>query len=442
MYRHLLLKAAAAFLAIAMISCEKHKVENPDQPGQETLGPDQSGTDQPGQGGDGQENPEKPALKENAYELDGVQASFGSVALSNIGDYICIAATPSEGVDSFEEVFDQEEYFYVAISPLLNGKEFDMTKEAKVFTVMSTLEGAYLESVAPTLTDEITSGTCLFNYKEGVAMVEVSIVFADGAELSVKMSAEETGIVVNENIFAIGGNEKPVRTAFRMVEDGTTTLYLTPAGIEYFEDIDITTYYAYIILESGKCHGRTLTVEDVIAVGYADNFNELVVDSREVATTGTLNIAADPNDMAHYVVALDLDFAGTSLKIRFDGETLDALAKEVVTNEVVYNGTSLGIKEVYVDFMPNPECLTTVMIFTERDGVVRIKIPNNYLDGNAHGFSQSQNLYIEYDGVVYSKANGYSGTVTVSFDDDIIKVNATNYDNLEITYEGPYEADA
>ena len=442
MYRHLLLKAAAAFLAIAMISCEKHKVENPDQPGQETLGPDQSGTDQPGQGGDGQENPEKPALKENAYELDGVQASFGSVALSNIGDYICIAATPSEGVESFEEVFEQEEYFYVAISPLLNGKEFDMTKEAKVFTVMSTLEGAYLESVAPTLTDEITSGTCLFNYKEGVAMVEVSIVFADGAELSVKMSAEETGIVVNENIFAIGGNEKPVRTAFRMVEDGTTTLYLTPAGIDYFEDIDITTYYAYIILESGKCHGRTLTVEDVIAVGYADNFNELVVDSREVATTGTLNIAADPNDMAHYVVALDLDFAGTSLKIRFDGETLDALAKEVVTNEVVYNGTSLGIKEVYVDFMPNPECLTTVMIFTERDDMVYIKIPNNYLDGNAHGFSQSQNLYIRYDGVVYSKANGYSGTVTVSFDDDTIKINATNYDNLEITYEGPYEADA
>ena len=442
MYRHLLLKAAAAFLAIAMISCEKHKVENPDQPGQETLGPDQSGTDQPGQGGDGQENPEKPALKENAYELDGVQASFGSVALSNIGDYICIAATPSEGVESFEEVFEQEEYFYVAISPLLNGKEFDMTKEAKVFTVMSTLEGAYLESVAPTLTEEITSGTCLFNYKEGVAMVEVSIVLADGAELSVKMSAEEIGVVVNENIFAIGGNEKLVRTAFRMVEDGTTTLYLTPAGIEYFEDIDITTYYAYIILESGKCHGRTLTVEDVIAVGYADNFNELVVDSREVATTGTLNIAADPNDMAHYVVALDLDFAGTSLKIRFDGETLDALAKEVVTNEVVYNGTSLGIKEVYVDFMPNPECLTTVMIFTERDDVVYIKIPNNYLDGNAHGFSQSQNLYIRYDGVVYSKANGYSGTVTVSFDDDTIKINATNYDNLEITYEGPYEADA
>lgn len=440
MHRHLILKIAAAFMAVAMISCEKQQVDEPDQPNQEVPGPDQPGQ---GDGGTDNPNPEKPALGENAYELDGVQASFGSVALSNIGDYICIAATPSEGVEAFEEIFDQEEYFYVAISPLLNGKEFDMMTETRVFTVMSTLEGAYLESVAPTLTDEITSGTCVFGYKEGVAVVEASLVLADGSELSVKMSAEEPGIVVNENVFAIGGNEKPVRTAFRMIGDGTTTLYLTPAGIEYFDDIDITTYYAYIILESGKCHGRTLSVEDVIAVGYADNFNELIVDSREVATTGTLNIAADPNDVAHYVVALDLDFAGTSLKIRFDGETLDALAKEVVTNEVVYNGTSLGIKEVYVDLMPNPESLTTtVMIVTERDDIVYITVPDNYLDGNAYGFSQSQNLYIKYDGVVYSKANGYSGTVTVGFDDDIIKINATNYDNLEITYEGPYEADA
>ena len=330
-------------MAVAMISCEKPQVDEPDQPNQEVPGPDQPGQ---GDGGTDNPNPEKPALGENAYELDGVQASFGSVALSNIGDYICIAATPSEGVESFEEVFDQDEYFYVAISPLLNGKEFDMMTEERVFTVMSTLQGAYLESVASTLTDEITSGTCLFNYKEGVAVVEVSLVLTDGSELSVRMSAEEPGIVVNENVFAIGGNEKPVRTAFRMIGDGTTTLYLTPAGIEYFEDIDITTYYAYVILESGKCHGRTLGVEDLIAVGYVDNFNELVVDSREVATTGTLNIAADPNDVAHYVVALDLDFDGTSLRIRFDGETLDALAKEVVTNEVVYNGTSLGIKEV------------------------------------------------------------------------------------------------
>ena len=196
----------AAFMMFAIMSCEKTVVPDMPDTEQEQTKPD---------------NPESPVLGDNAYELDGEQVEFGSVCLSNIGDYICIAATLAEGVEDFDEVFGQDEYFYVAISPLLNGKEFDLMSEDKVFTLISTLDGAYVETVAPTLTDEITSGTCMFNCVEGIAEVEVSLVLADGTELKVRMSAEEQGIVVNENIFAIDGNEKPVRTAFRMLEDGT-----------------------------------------------------------------------------------------------------------------------------------------------------------------------------------------------------------------------------
>jgi hypothetical protein len=81
------------------------------------------------------------------------------------------------------------------------------------------------------------------------------------------------------------------------------------------------------------------------------------------------------------------------------------------------------------------------MVWTEKDDVVRITLPSNFLDGNAHGFSQSPNLYIEYDGVVYSKANGSSGTVTAGIYGDNIKIEATNYNNLEVIYEGPYETE-
>ena len=49
---------------------------------------------------------------------------------------------------------------------------------------------------------------------------------------------------------------------------------------------------------------------------------------------------------------------------------------------------------------------------------------------------------MEYNGQVYSKATGYSGTVTVADDGDTIRIEATNYDNLKITYEGPYEAES
>ena len=426
-----LLKITSAILALAVISCEKPQVD-PQQPG-----PEQPDTEQPTP--EVPETPELPQLEVNTYEIGGERNPFGSVAVSNFGEYVCIAATPAEGVENFDEVFEQEEYFYVAVSPLLVGQEFDLMQEERLFTVMSTLYGAYLESVAPSIREEIVSGTCLFDYKEGVAAVEAHIQLADGAYLSVKLSAEEPGIVVNENTFAIAGNQKPVRTAFRLVEDGVTALYLTPAGISYFDDLPITTYYAYVILDSSKCHGRTLGVEDLIAVGYADNFNELIVDSREVKTTGIVNVAADPDDPTHFVVAMDLDLDGTSLEVSFDGKTLDANAKEVIESKFKYEGKSYGITGVSLGYMPEKGDVYAVRVKTERNDEVVISLPAKFLDGNAHGFSQSADLFIEYDGVVYSKANGSSGTVTIGVDDGMININVTNYNNLEIIYEGPYE---
>lgn len=394
----------------------------------------------PGKPGQGNQDV---VLDANTYAVDKDKSTFGSVELTNLGEYICIAATPVEGVQSFDAVFEQDEFFYVAISPLLNGKEFDLMTENDLYTVMSTLEGAFLETVAPDMKEEIKEGKCLFDYKDGKATVEVRLTLADGTKLAAKMEAEEPGIVVNENIFAIGGDEKPVRTAFYLKEDGLTTLYLTPAGIEYFEDISITTYYAYIVLDDTQCNGRSLDVSDIVAVGYGDNFSEIYVDSREVSAKGSLKVFADPSDASHYQVSADITFGGTTLKLRYDGNAIDAGTKEVVKNEVIYNGETYGITNVILNMQPDPVSLTcTVMIFTERGDMVKINLPVNFLDGNAHGFSQSPDLYMDYDGQRYSKATGYSGTITVAEDGDTIRIDATNYDNLKITYEGPYEAES
>ena len=378
----------------------------------------------------------EPELEVNSYILDSSKTALGSVELSNLGEYICIAATPVEGVESFDAVFGQDEYFYVAISPLLNGREFDLMTEQNLYTVMSTLDGAYLESVAPSMKEEIKAGKCLFDYKEGKAEVIVTLTLNDGRSLAVRMEADEPGIVVNENIFAIAGDEKPLRTAFYLKENGLTTLYLTPAGIEFFEDIAITTYYAYIILEDSQCNGWTLNVNEIAAVGYGDNFNEIYVDSRETEAEGTLRVASDPDNDAHYQVYADVKVGGTTVTLRFDGDAIDANAKEVVKNEVIYAGKPYVITSVYVEEAASPESTCSVLIHTERNDVVRISLPADFLDGKAHGFSQSPDLYIEYDGQVYSKAAGYSGTVTVGLEGDIIRIDATNYDNLKITYEG------
>ena len=408
-----LLWTVAAFMALAAVSCEKVQTEGPDQ--------------------------ENPAPETNIFTLDGQTGVFESVVVSNIGEYICIAASTSDGVDIFEEIFDQEEYFYMAISPLLNGKEFDMKSEERLYTVIGTVGGAFLESVTPETTQEILSGTGLFHCKDGQVNVNVDLVLADGAKLTVKLTAEEAGIVVNENLFSIAGDDKPIRTSFSKFDNGTTAIYLTPAGIDYFADLEIATYYAYVILDDAKCHGKTLNVEDVIAVGYADNWSGLIVDSRQTPTTGILNVAADATDPAHFVVSADLDFEGVSLQLRFDGKTRDANIKEVKESKIVYENQSLGIKSVALDKQTDKEDVYHILITTERDDVILISLPSNFLDGNAHGFSQSQNLYVEYDGAVYSKAQGSSGTVSAGVNDGVIKLEATNYKNLQILYEGPYE---
>ena len=376
-------------------------------------------------------------LKENEYILGEDKCSFESVAASNLGEYICIAASPQEGVESFDDIFEQDEYFYVAISPLLNGKEFDLMTEENLYTVISTLAGAELESVTPSTLDDIQEGLCTFTCTEGVVLVEISLTLWDGQTFSAILEAEEPGIVVNENIFALDGNNKPVRTAFRLLEDGKTALYLTPAGIEFSADLEVATYYAYIVLDDESCHGRTLDVSDVIAVGYVDNINGLVVDSNEVPTTGTLNVLSDPENPAHYVVSADLDFSGTTLKLRFDGRTIDANLVEVIGNEIIYDDKTYAIQGVSLD-MPAGDSVCKVMLQSVK-GELTITLPVDFLDGNAHGFSQSPDLYIEFDGNVFSKANGYSGTVTVGVEDDVMHIDVTNYDNLKITYNGSYE---
>ena len=409
----ILIKIAAAFMTLAAISCEKPQAEESEQ--------------------------EKPAPETNMFAVDGQVGVFESIVVSNIGEYICIAASTSDGVDVFDEIFDQEEYFYVAISPLLNGKQFDIKAEQRLYTMMGTLPGVHLESVTPETSQEVLSGTCLFNCKDGMVDVTVDMVLAGGATLTVKLNAEEAGVVVNQNLFSIAGNDKPIRTSFSKFENGTTAIYLTPAGIDYFADLEIATYYAYIILDDSKCHGKTLTVEDVIAVGYADNINAKTVDSRAVPTTGSVNVASDSENPAHFTVSADLDFEGTTLQLRFDGNTRDANIVEVKESKIIYDGKSLSIKNVALDRQTEVEGVYHVLITTERDDVILISLPSNFLDGNAHGFSQSPDLYIEYDGVVYSKAKGSSGTVSVGASNGSIKVEMTNYKNLEVLYEGPYE---
>ena len=88
--------------AVALVmaaSCEKPAPQPGPQPDPDPIPQPQPPT------------PEVDTLKENSYRLDDEIYTFQSVAVSNLGENIAIAATPSKGVNDFQSIFEQDEYF-------------------------------------------------------------------------------------------------------------------------------------------------------------------------------------------------------------------------------------------------------------------------------------------------------------------------------------------
>lgn len=431
-----------AIIAMTVAACEKPDnndgstnnppvTETPEDPGTEK--PEDPGTEKP-------EDPEKPAEPSvNSYILNGEEHTFGSVAVSNFGEYLCIAASTAEDVASFDEMFEQDEYFYLAISPLLNGTEFDLMTETRLYTVMSTLAGAELESVAPEMKEEISKGVCTFTYENGVATASISIVLADGSTLAAKLSAEEV-IVVNENTIAVNGDTKPIRSAFYLQEDDVTTLYLTAAGITYGSELEIAIYYAYLTFDETQCAGKTVSISEITGAGIVDNANEVHLSTGSTEVSGTVNISRSTGDPEHYTVVAHLDFNGTTLDIEYDGTAIDYNIEPEVVYEVSFDNVSYKIKEVTLDKTVGND-LWRVLVKSEGEDFT-ITMPSSDFDGNMKGFSQFQknpDFKVTYGENVYNKSTGASGTVTVGIEGETIHVEFTNYDDLEVFYEGKFK---
>lgn len=424
------LLAASAFLTISFASCDKM-----DKP-EETDPTEKPEPDKPAE----PEKPEEPKEPEtNTYILGGETFSFGSISIVNLGENIGLAACPEENVASFDDILAQEEYFFIGISPLLNGDRFNMKSESKTFTVISTLTGAQITELSPESTDEIQSGECQFEYSDGTATVKISMVLADGTSFKAKISAEESAVVVNENIITRNGEEKPVRSAFFMEDEGDTHLYLTPAGIDYGEELEIASYYFYVALETSKCDGSALSPDKLIMAGIVDNASGAMTDSSENETSGTISIKKSTDIPGQYTITANLVIGSETIEIAFEGEVKDYLIVPEETYEVIYDGTSYQISEVVLDKTVGNDLWTVTIKTTGED--VTITLPSSAFDGNACGFSQFQknpSVMVKYGETVYNKASGSSGTITIGIDGETIRIEFTNYNNFKVLYEGPF----
>ena len=384
-------------------------------------------------------------LKVNTYSVDGVVGSLESVAVMMVGENISSVATPEQGVTSAEAILECENYLFASVSPLLVGKEFDIKTEKTLYTFISTFVEAPLATVAPDMTDEISSGKAKFVYENNMLVVTAEMTLVSGKVFKFCAQAEYS-VKVNENTIARGSEEKPLRAAFYSESGNTTTLIFTPANIEYFEELEDASWYMFITVSNNLLSGEKV---DVKSLGANDTFEFGVVDN--VRNSKSFSIVYGFSDMSEvegsfklskkeegeYVADIKISVAGSVYKVGFDGVCISEHKKqEVKTNYFIYNGAESAVTGAT---LTKGESVWSVEVVASNGNSAVLVAPQSFFEqGGTYGFSQSQLFKVICEEVTYSKANGSSGTVKLQYDDQnkTLTIDFTNYDNLQFNYSG------
>lgn len=394
------------------------------------------------QGGEVVESTDAANLAVNTYAIDGVVAEFGSVLTMMVEENPSIVATPTAGISSTDAIFKCDEVLFASINPTLIGKEFDLMSETTLYTFMSTLSGAFLEGVAPKLTMEIEAGKATFTFSDNTLNVKADITLVDGTTLSFHVQAEHTA-QINENIISSPYGEKPLRAAFYLEEDGLTYLYFTPGGISYFEEMDIVTWYLYIVVDSSMVNGQTIALSTVgenqaFMFGMIDNFDDsksFSIMSGDLGdATGTINLTK--HSEGNYTAIMDILYQGDEYSVLFTGDcTSTDEEMPVEQNYLQYKGEKF---DVTAATLTKDGAVWSVDITASNNTTITVTAPAEFFDGVAHGFSQSDDFTVTYDGTTYSGAAGNSGTLTASLDESAqaLTLDFTNYNNIILNYVG------
>lgn len=378
-------------------------------------------------------------LGENQFSINGEVSTLNSVALDMLGENIYIVGTPTNGITSAMDMFECEEYIYAAVSPTLVGREIDLVAEDNTYTIISTLKEAVIESLSPGATDEISQGTMTFEYEENVAIVKGDITLADSTELKFYLSATKQ-VIINENSISRGSEQKPLRSAFYMEEDGLTYLYFTPAGVDYFAELDISTWYLYFVFDTTLANGvkHNISAATLEMFGLVDNIDpsQSFALSAEDMTDATGDFSITRRGTGDYKAIINITVQGVSYNVTFDGMCISAYYEpEERTNYLIYNGDEYSMTSATLTV----DGLLYKLSFLNSGGrPVELTAPQSFFNGNSYGFSQSADFTVSYNRRTYSKANGDSGTLTAIYNAETqnLELHFTNYAGLELSYKG------
>lgn len=400
-------------------------------------------------------------------EFEGVRTDIAGTFFEPAGDdYAIICVTPSGDVSSYEELVNGSQASYIWImfnTSYALDVEFGIDQDFEIGGYNAETGNAFTWD-GETYTESLLSGTyrISFDSDASTCRVTLNLLFTTGEELYVdaEVSTEEE-VESYENHITINNEVSPVRAVFcdDTDTDGTFSIYLTSAAIDYFEEIGEARSYVGITIDK-DCLGREINIsssENRYEIGYYDNFSNTAktASSEELSVFASGTFTVSENGEGGYGVSVDAVLPGTAISVRYDGPAKSVMESPgPAANEFTFsggspvaimsavldrNGSIDGTWELYLS--PVPGCTGIEQM---NGNFVHISAWDYCFDGDIYGFSQhrGEGFYVEYGDTVWSSVldseDSSTGTLEAVIDGNTISVDFYNLSDGTDTLEGHY----
>lgn len=432
-------------IAVAFASCQKDDNDG---------GNDNGGNGNEG-GGNGSDTEQTVALEDltsGVLVINSEQTLLTGIFVDEYSGYMMVTMTDVAGAESFDWLVENEaEYVQILVLPSLCNREFDVMTETDGFALYSTYASAPLfEGAGPGFTEAIESGSCRFDFDGTNAEAFINLKLADGSTIAVRGAGVFEGTKPEENYIERNGDKDALRAAFYSVEDGLGYFYFTPADIDYFEEIEMASYYVVLLVDESLIDGRTVdiaTESSYFEVYYVDNATgDMIIGAAgdTAGVEGTFSISRLDSE-ASFAASASIAFSeNISVSLTFSGECTDMYAEPAKENAFVFDGVKTPIASVVVDttselwniWLSGESGVETVEGMQSADAL-RITAPEEAFSGEPVGLSTYKTIEFAYGDSVWNYDNGAFGTLTVSLDGETLNLDFTNYENLNGYYSGP-----
>lgn len=432
-------------ITVAFASCQKDDNDG---------GNDNGGNGNEG-GGNGSDTEQTVALEDltsGMLVINGEQTPLTDIFVDEYSGYMMVTMTDVAGAESFDWLVENEaEYVQILVLPSLCNREFDVMTETDGFALYSTYASAPLfEGAGPGFTEAIESGSCRFDFDGTNAEAFINLKLADGSTIAVRGAGVFEGTKPEENYIERNGDKDALRAAFYSVEDGLGYFYFTPADIDYFEEIEMASYYVVLLVDESLIDGRTVdiaTESSYFEVYYVDNATgDMIIGAAgdTAGVEGTFSISRLDSE-ASFAASASIAFSeNISVSLTFSGECTDMYAEPAKENAFVFDDVKTPIASVVVDttselwniWLSGESGVETVEGMQSADAL-RITAPEEAFSGEPVGLSTYKTIEFAYGDSVWNYDNGAFGTLTVSLDGETLNLDFTNYENLNGYYSGP-----